>query len=123
MGAGSPLGAAYERLVGHPLAFSFEGLQLASVLFNIPFAIVPMLRAFEGVGEEVLQAARSCGMTPGQAFYRVELPLAWPGVVSGLVLTAAHTLGEFRGRAHGGREHPGRNEDSRNRHLRPRPGV
>ncbi|MEJ7930128.1 molybdate ABC transporter permease subunit [Ramlibacter sp. AN1015] len=95
LGAGSPLGAAYEHLVGHPLAFSFEGLLLASVLFNIPFAVVPMLRAFEGVGEEVLQAARSCGMTPWQAFVRVELPLAWPGVVSGLVLTAAHTLGEF----------------------------
>jgi molybdate transport system permease protein len=95
MGAASPLGAAYERLFGQPLAFSFEGLLVASVLFNVPFALIPMLRAFEAVPLEVLQAARLCGMTPWQAFARIELPLAWPGVVSGLVMTAAHTLGEF----------------------------
>lgn len=95
MGSGSPMGALYERLVGHPLAFSFEGLLLASVVFNIPFALLPMLRAFEAVNTEVLQAARMCGMSPWQAFLKVELPLAWPGVMSGLVMTAAHTLGEF----------------------------
>ncbi|MBE7940107.1 MULTISPECIES: molybdate ABC transporter permease subunit [Ramlibacter] len=95
MGAASPLGALYERLTGHTLAFSFEGLLLASIVFNVPFALVPMLRAFEAVPQEILQAARMCGMTPAQAFARVELPLAWPGVLSGLVMTAAHTLGEF----------------------------
>jgi molybdate transport system permease protein len=95
MGAGSPLGAFYERITGHPLAFSFEGLVIASVIFNLPFAIIPMQRAFETVPAEVLQAARVCGMGPWRAFTRVELPLAWPGVVSGFVMTAAHTLGEF----------------------------
>lgn len=95
MGAGSPLGAVYERVVGHPLAFSFEGLLLASVVFNLPFAVIPMLRSFESLSEEVLQAARLCSMTPLQAFMKVELPLAWPGVMTGLVMTAAHTLGEF----------------------------
>jgi len=95
MGAASPLGALYARLTGQGLAFSFEGLLLASVLFNVPFALIPMLRAFEAVNDEVLQAARLCGMTPWQVFARVELPLAWPGVLSGLVMTAAHTLGEF----------------------------
>jgi len=95
MGGGSPLGAFYERITGHPLAFSFEGLVIASVIFNLPFAIIPMQRAFEAVPAEVLQAARVCGMGPWRAFTRVELPLAWPGVLSGLVMTAAHTLGEF----------------------------
>lgn len=95
MGAASPVGAIYQHVVGHPLAFSFEGLLLASVVFNLPFALIPMLRAFEGINEEVLQAARLCGMAPLRAFMKVELPLAWPGVVSGLVMTAAHTLGEF----------------------------
>lgn len=95
MGGGSPLGAFYERITGHPLAFSFEGLVIASVIFNLPFAIIPMQRAFEAVPSEVLQAARVCGMGPWRAFARVELPLAWPGVLSGLVMTAAHTLGEF----------------------------
>jgi molybdate transport system permease protein len=95
MGAGSPVGALYERLVGSPLAFSFTGLLVASVVFNIPFAFIPMLRAFEALNEEVLQAARLCGMTPWRAFLKVELPLARPGIVSGLVMSAAHTLGEF----------------------------
>lgn len=95
MGTGSPLGAFYEAVVGRPLAFSFAGLVVASVLFNLPFAIIPMQRAFESIPEEVLQAARMCGMGPWRSLARVELPLAWPGVVSGLVMTAAHTLGEF----------------------------
>jgi molybdate transport system permease protein len=95
MGADSALGQAYARLFEVTLAFSFEGLVLASVIANVPFAVLPMLRAFEAQDEEILQAARLCGMTPLQSFARVELPLAWPGVVSGMVMTAAHTLGEF----------------------------
>ncbi|RPJ69522.1 MAG: molybdate ABC transporter permease subunit [Acidobacteria bacterium] len=95
MGAGSPVGALYESVLGRPLAFSFAGLVVASVLFNLPFAIIPMQRAFEAIPEEVLQAARVCGMSSWRSLARVELPLAWPGVVSGMVMTAAHTLGEF----------------------------
>jgi molybdate transport system permease protein len=95
MGAGSPIGAFYEAVMGRPLAFSFSGLVVASVLFNLPFAIIPMQRAFEAIPEEVLQAARVCGMGSWRSLARVELPLAWPGVVSGMVMTAAHTMGEF----------------------------
>lgn len=95
MGSASPLGALYQRLVGHPLPFSFTGLLVASVIFNIPFALIPMLRAFESINEEVLQAARLCGMSPLKAFFKIEFPLAWTGVMSGLVMTVAHTLGEF----------------------------
>lgn len=95
MGSASPLGAFYQRLVGQPLPFSFAGLLVASVIFNIPFALIPMLRAFENINEEVLQAARLCGMAPLKAFFKVELPLAWTGVMSGFVMTVAHTLGEF----------------------------
>lgn len=95
MGATSPLGALYERLSGHPLAFSFEGLIVASVIFNIPFALIPMQRAFEAIPLEVHQAASTCGMSRLKAFFDIELPLAWPGVVSGIIMTAAHTIGEF----------------------------
>lgn len=94
-GAASPLGALYERLAGSPLAFSFVGLLCASVVINIPFALIPMQRAFEAIPIEVHQASRMCGMSPPRAFFKVELPLAWPGVLSGLVMTAAHTIGEF----------------------------
>jgi molybdate transport system permease protein len=94
-GTRSALGRTFDALAGHPLAFSFAGLLVASVIFNLPFAIQPMQRAFEGIPADVRPAAACCGMSPWRIFTRVELPLAWPGVLSSLVLTFAHTLGEF----------------------------
>lgn len=95
LGGNSPLGQAYERVFGHPAVFNFDGLLIASILFNLPFAIQPMQRAFEGIPREVRLAASCCGMAPLEVFRRIELPLAWPGVLSAAVLTFAHTLGEF----------------------------
>ncbi|MBX9587832.1 MAG: molybdate ABC transporter permease subunit [Hyphomonadaceae bacterium] len=94
-GAASPLGQAWTALTGQPLVFTFQGLLLASVIFNIPFAIQPMQRSFEAIPAEVRDAAACCGMTPFEALRRVELPLAWPGILTALVLSFAHTLGEF----------------------------
>jgi molybdate transport system permease protein len=93
--ARSPAGQLFESATGHALAFSFEGLLLASLLINVPFAIQPIQRAFESVAPELREAAACCGMTPMRALLSVELPLAWPGIVSAAVLTFAHTLGEF----------------------------
>lgn len=95
MGGNSPIGQAYQHLFGHSLTFSFEGLLVASVLFNLPFAIQPMQRAFEAIPADIREAARCCGLSPWQVLRRIELPLAWPGIMSALVLTFAHTLGEF----------------------------
>ena len=95
MGADSPIGQAYQALFGSQLTFSFTGLLIASVLFNLPFAIQPMQRAFEAIPRDVREAARCCGMSPWRVLRRIELPLAWPGIISALVLTFAHTLGEF----------------------------
>lgn len=94
-GMRSPLGQWFAELTGHPLAFSFAGLVVASVLFNIPFALTPIQRAFESIDREVREAAKCCGLSSWQAFCRIELPLAWPGILSATVLTFAHTLGEF----------------------------
>jgi molybdate transport system permease protein len=94
-GRGSPLGEAFAAVTGHVLAFSFEGLLLASVLVNLPFAVQPVQRAWESIPRNLREAAASCGMSPARAFLRVELPLAWPGVVTAIALTFAHTLGEF----------------------------
>lgn len=94
-GAASPLGKAWAALTGHQLVFTFEGLLLASIIFNIPFAIQPMQRSFEAIPADVRDAAACCGMTPFEALRRVELPLAWPGILTALVLCFAHTLGEF----------------------------
>ncbi|MEO8345618.1 MAG: molybdate ABC transporter permease subunit [Betaproteobacteria bacterium] len=94
-GAGSPLGQAFATVTGSSLAFSFTGLLAASVIFNLPFAIQPMQRAFEAVPVDVRAAAACCGMSPWRVFARIEFPLAWPGILSALVLTFAHTMGEF----------------------------
>jgi len=94
-GNASPLGGLWQAVFGHPLAFTFDGLVVASVIINLPFAIQPMVRAFEAIPAEVREAAACCGMTPWQALWRVELPLAWPGVLTAMVLSFAHTIGEF----------------------------
>ena len=91
----SPFGAAFERLIGHTLAFSFPGLVMASLIANIPFVVQPIQRAFEAVPVDVREAAACCGLTPWQRFRRIEAPLAWPGILTAAILTFAHTLGEF----------------------------
>ena len=95
LGGQSPVGQLYTSLVGHPLAFSFEGLLVASVIFNIPFAWIPTQRAFESIPADLYDAARSCGLSRWRTLWRIELPLAWRGILSGLIMTIAHTLGEF----------------------------
>jgi molybdate transport system permease protein len=94
-GADTPLSRLWTSLFGHSLVFSFSGLLLASVIANLPFAIQPMQRGFEAVATEVREAAQLCGARPWRAVWSIELPIAWPGIATGLVLTFAHTLGEF----------------------------
>jgi molybdate transport system permease protein len=94
-GTASPIGQVWQSLFGHPLVFTFEGLLLASLIFNLPFAIQPMQRGFEAIPREVREAAACCGLSPWRALVRIELPLAWPGILTAMVLSFAHTLGEF----------------------------
>ncbi|MBD3787963.1 MAG: molybdate ABC transporter permease subunit [Sphingomonadales bacterium] len=94
-GRNSPVGDLWQSLFGHQLVFSFEGLVVASIIFNLPFAIQPAQRGFEAIPAEVREAAACCGMSPLRSLWRVELPLAWPGLMTAMVLTFAHTLGEF----------------------------
>ena len=94
-GRNSPIGEFWQGAFGHQLVFSFEGLVVASVIFNLPFAIQPALRGFEAIPIEVREAGSCCGMSPLRSLWKVELPLAWPGLMTAMVLTFAHTLGEF----------------------------
>ena len=80
---------------GTTLVFNFQGLVLASIIFNLPFAIQPMQRAFSAIPREIREAAACCGMSPRQVLWKIELPLAWQGIVSAMVMSFAHTLGEF----------------------------
>ncbi|MBI3523118.1 MAG: molybdate ABC transporter permease subunit [Betaproteobacteria bacterium] len=91
----STLGQTYHALTGRALVFSFDGLLLASLIFNLPFAVQPIQRAFDAVPREAREAAWCCGLSAWRTLWRVELPLAWPGLLSAIVLTFAHTLGEF----------------------------
>jgi molybdate transport system permease protein len=94
-GARSPLGRAFESLFGQALPFSFEGLLLASVIANIPFVVQPIQRAFESIPADIRDAAACCGLTPWRRLAEIEIPLAWPGILTAAILTFAHTLGEF----------------------------
>ena len=91
----APVGWLYALIFNAPLAFSFTGLLLASVIFNLPFTIQPMQRAFEALPAYVREAAWCSGLSRWRTFWRIELPLAWPGILTAVVLTFAHTMGEF----------------------------
>jgi len=95
LGSRSPLGRAWEGLFGQPLVFSFQGLLIASLIFNIPFALQPMQRAFETIPGALREAAWCSGLSRWLTFWKVEFPLAWPGILAAMVITLAHTLGEF----------------------------
>jgi len=94
-GRNSPVGDLWQSLFGHQLVFTFQGLLVASIIFNLSFAIQPAQRGFEAIPVEVREAAACCGLAPWRALWQVELPLAWPGVLTAMVLVFAHTLGEF----------------------------
>ena len=94
-GAASPLGQLWQAAFGHQLVFTFEGLLFASIIFNLPFAIQPMQRGFEAIAPEIREAAACCGLTPWRALLKIELPLALPSILTAMVLSFAHTLGEF----------------------------
>jgi molybdate transport system permease protein len=91
----SPLGRAYGRLAGHGLPFTFEGLLIASVLYSLPFAVQPFSAEFASVDRRLLEASWSLGVSRLATFRRIVLPLSVRGLVTGIVLSFAHTLGEF----------------------------
>jgi molybdate transport system permease protein len=95
LGPRSPAGRLFEAVAGHPFPFSFAGLLLASVLYSLPFAVQPFAGALAGVDRRLVEASHTLGVSPLATFFRVTLPLAWPGVLAGAILTFAHTLGEF----------------------------
>jgi molybdate transport system permease protein len=95
LGGGSPLGRWLDEWTGLRLVFTFEGLLLASLLVNLPFMVQPVQRAFAAIPNSLREAAWVSGLSRWQTLWKIELPLAWPGVLGGVALTFAHTLGEF----------------------------
>ncbi len=95
IGPQSPLGRFYEQVVGHPLPFTFEGLLFASVLYSLPFAVQPFATAFDQVDRRLIEAAWTLGASKLATFVKLVIPLSMAGIVTGFVLSFAHTLGEF----------------------------
>jgi molybdate transport system permease protein len=95
MGPRGVLGRLWVALFGHPLAFTFGGLVIASLFYSMPFAVQPLVASFELLDRRWLDASAILGASRLRTFLRIILPLAWPGVITALVLSFAHTLGEF----------------------------
>lgn len=95
LGSGSPVGRWYQHWTGGTLAFTFSGLVIASVVYSLPFAVHPMVAGFRGVDQKLMAAARTLGARKLKIYFQIVLPLAWPSLVTGLVLSFAHTVGEF----------------------------
>jgi molybdate transport system permease protein len=95
MGSRSPIGRWWIEWTGHPLAFTFEGLVIASVVYCLPFSVQPIAAAFSQVEPSLREASATLGASGLRTFTRVTLPLSIEGVFAGLVLSFAHTVGEF----------------------------
>jgi len=95
IGPHSPFGRLYTDIVGHPLPFTFEGLLIASVLYSLPFAVQPFAAAFDQVDHRLIETSWTLGVSRFGTFFRLILPMSVAGVVTGFVLSFAHTLGEF----------------------------
>ena len=90
-----PIGAAWVSVFGHPLPFSFAGLVAGSVIYSLPFAVQPFQAAFRGVGRPMIDSALALGLTRRQLFWSIVLPLSKHGILTGVSLSFAHTMGEF----------------------------
>ena len=95
LGSRSPIGRWWQTLTGHTLAFTFAGLVIGSVIYSLPFAVQPFAASFTLVDPKLLAASATLGASETRTFFRVVLPLSVPGLVTGLALSFAHTLGEF----------------------------
>jgi molybdate transport system permease protein len=95
LGSRSPLGRWWQAMTGHTLAFTFEALVIGSVLYSLPFAVQPFAASFAAVDRRLLAASATLGASRLRTFFRVIVPLSVPGLLTGVALTFAHTMGEF----------------------------
>ena len=95
LGSRSPLGRWWQGMTGHTLAFTFEGLLIGSIVYSLPFAVQPFAASFASVDSRLLAASATLGASRLRTFFQVVLPLSVPGLVTGIALSFAHTMGEF----------------------------
>lgn len=95
LGPSGPIGGLMETIGGRPLAFTFTGLVIGSVVYSMPFVIQPLQNAFNAIGPRPMEVAATLRASPIDRFFTVAIPLARPGFLTAMVLGFAHTLGEF----------------------------
>jgi len=95
LGQNGPLGGLLQALGGSPLAFSFSGLVIGSVVYSLPFVVQPLQDACSAIGYRSMEVAATLRASPLDRFFTVAVPLARPGFLTGAVLGFAHTVGEF----------------------------
>jgi molybdate transport system permease protein len=95
LGSRSPLGRWWISLTGHTLAFTFLGLVIGSILYSLPFAVQPFAASFSAVDRKLIAASATLGASPLRTFLRIIVPISAPGLITGMALAFAHTMGEF----------------------------
>lgn len=95
MGPQGPVGQWTQSMGLGLLPFSFPGLVIASVFYSLPFMVQPIQNAMEALGERPLEVAATLRASPLDTFFSVVLPLCKPGLISGVIMSFAHTVGEF----------------------------
>lgn len=95
LGPHSPFGRWWISLTGHTLAFAFSGLVIGSILYSLPFAVQPFAASFAGVDRKLIDASATLGASSLRTFLRIVAPLSIQGLITGTVLSFAHTMGEF----------------------------
>lgn len=95
LGPNGPIGQVTDALGLGTLNFTFTGLVIGSVVYSLPFMIQPVVTVFEAIGPRPMEVAATLGCRPFEAFFRVILPLARHGIITGTLMTFAHTIGEF----------------------------
>jgi len=95
LGTRSPIGRWWQSLTGHTLAFTFTGLVIGSIVYSLPFAVQPFAASFSAVDRKLLAASATLGASPLRTFLRITVPLSVPGLITGIALAFAHTIGEF----------------------------
>jgi len=91
----NPLGHLWQEITGHTLAFSFAGLVIGSVIYSLPFAVQPFQSALKAVPSVMIENAKISGASWSQILWHVRLPIARRGLGVGVILSFAHTVGEF----------------------------
>jgi molybdate transport system permease protein len=95
LGPATAIGRTLITLLGHPLAFTFWGLLLGSMIYSLPFAVQPLVVAFASIDPAITDVASTLGASPWSVFRRITLPLSRMSFLTAAVLTFAHTVGEF----------------------------